>query len=669
MKNQRRKIIAIILLVLILILGGASVFVATRISTAKPVAPTAPASQPKAGVQCTAPSTCTAGSTCPTGYTLVSGAENCATGQVCCTPPAAAAGNWVGSAACTITAAIGQPACTPRPGCLDATPACKPATPAAGYCPFLSCPNGKTIYKNVADNTAGTYNMDAANQLTGSGIVLNPGQMYVYAVSYTTDKPGVTGTDNNNGINSATITDTLDSRLTFVDSTKKADGTPACTATGGVVTCSLDKNAVANNGVVAFRVKVSDTAATGSLVNTAAINSVSTGTSVVQCLNTGSVATAPTVSLACKTASALNQDGTTLINTLNKNQTFQYSFDLVNNGNSVANNVTLTDVLAADKLIFVSGTGCTYNDANKTVTCTTNLNAGETKKVTFTVKTSGTLVDQETIANTATVNLSTAPAGSTGSQCEKDLVVATSNVSAVKNAYRDNTNNQAGVYQLTDAIDSVSKSQIFVYSIELQNTGTGTASGVAIADPLTGQGQDQLTLIDRDPRCEYSTTEKLINCHMDLQPGANDRIAFRVQVSSSVANGDAIKNIGKVVAPGQELTVEKDLTVSTVLGCNNTCTADTECTSGFVCDPTSKKCRNTSCLSAESCVCPATVTQAPPRVVVITQAPAPVTTAAPVAQATQAPQALPSTGILDIPGVAAFGGGLVMAIVGLLLAL
>jgi len=48
MNNKKKKIIAIVLIILLLVLGGVAVFVATRISTQKPVAPTAPESKPEA---------------------------------------------------------------------------------------------------------------------------------------------------------------------------------------------------------------------------------------------------------------------------------------------------------------------------------------------------------------------------------------------------------------------------------------------------------------------------------------------------------------------------------------------------------------------------------------------------------------------------------------------
>ena len=104
-----------------------------------------------------------------------------------------------------------------------------------------------------------------------------------------------------------------------------------------------------------------------------------------------------------------------------------------------------------------------------------------------------------------------------------------------------------------------------------------------------------------------------------------------------------------------------DLAISTVVGCNNTCTADSECVAGLSCDPSTDKCRRPTCSEASNCNCPVAPTEEP------TAPPARATYVA--QQRTVQPTVLPETGILDFPGIAAFGGGLLLAIVGILLAL
>jgi len=143
-----------------------------------------------------------------------------------------------------------------------------------------------------------------------------------------------------------------------------------------------------------------------------------------------------------------------------------------------------------------------------------------------------------------------------------------------------------------------------------------------------------------------------------------------------------IKNIATVVSGDQNLTVEKDLTISTIVGCNTPVLRMPSVLPVMYVIQLPKM-QNKQLSDDESCVCPETITEAPtPTVTQARQNSGSDSNSGPdndrntssgnnrntssVAEATQAPQNLPSTGILDIPGVTAFGGGLIMAIVGLL---
>ena len=112
--------------------------------------------------------------------------------------------------------------------------------------------------------------------------------------------------------------------------------------------------------------------------------------------------------------------------------------------------------------------------------------------------------------------------------------------------------------------------------------------------------------------------------------------------------------------PGDgEIDASLELSISTVVGCNQNCSSDDECISGLTCDLDTSKCRRPACADASSCNCPTERVVAESTVVptrVITQRP-------------PQPTVLPETGILDFPGAVAFGGGLLMAVVGILLAL
>jgi len=240
-----------------------------------------------------------------------------------------------------------------------------------------------------------------------------------------------------------------------------------------------------------------------------------------------------------------------------------------------------------------------------------------------------------------------------------------------KEAYKDESGNKAGVYTLTSTTNNVSKDEIFVYRIRIENNTDATLSGVKITDRLNGENQDILTFMDADNGCSYTASDRTLTCDgITIQPKARTQRAFRVKVGSGATNGAVIKNTSMVTYQGTTKEGKKDVTVSSVVGCKHTCTTDAECSSGLVCDETTNSCRKEACTTSESCVCPtATATQAPttPRPTrAATEAPTEAPTET-VAEAT--PTILPETGILDIPGVAAFGGGLILAVVGILLAL
>jgi hypothetical protein len=264
-----------------------------------------------------------------------------------------------------------------------------------------------------------------------------------------------------------------------------------------------------------------------------------------------------------------------------------------------------------------------------------------------------------------------------------------------KRAYFDESTNTPGNYTLKTQIDKVSKNQVFVYTIVVKNVGDATASGVVVTDTLTGQKQDMLTFVDIESKCTYTAADKKVSCiDQSFDPDESKTFSFRMKVVEGAVNGDVIKNVAKVTLGNDTKTAEKDLLISTVVACDHVCTTDSECGSSLKCDTTSGKCRNTACLTATTCNCPvapkkqcsetcsvnsecATGLVCDPTTLMCRKAACLATanclcitaTPTPTAKPTLEPTILPETGILDFPGVAAFGGGLLLAVVGILLAL
>ena len=414
----------------------------------------------------------------------------------------------------------------------------------------------------------------------------------------------------------------------------------------------------------------------------------------------------------------------TEISTVNRNQTFVYAIYLKNiTSTAITKKVYIKDSLKEEnqaKLVFVdTSSACTYVEANnRTVLCENiKLNPGQQKVFAFRVKAKGSIVGGEVIKNkadvwfsgnqsrNATKNLTVnacvptkvitckpdcptecGKVSSSISTCTNSCGVATTKACAATTACTDDLEVTkkaykyvGGTYAYTTEIDTVAKNQTFLYAIAIENLGEVDATNINITDTLNGEKQDQLTFVDAKSGCTYSASERKVKCDgLTVKAGEKEVYAFKVKVANGAVNGDIIKNAAIINASGTDINAANELTISTVVGCDHTCTGDSECSSRLVCDTSTNKCRKEACMAEDTCSCPV-ITTAPTRrpVVVRTPAPtreveeigvteAPLPTERPVAAA---PTVLPEAGILDFPGVAAFGGGLMLAIIGILLAL
>lgn len=250
--------------------------------------------------------------------------------------------------------------------------------------------------------------------------------------------------------------------------------------------------------------------------------------------------------------------------------------------------------------------------------------------------------------------------------------VCTEDLQVTKKSYKY----VGGSYAYTTEIDTVAKNQTFIYAITIENTGDVDATDINITDTLNGDKQDQLTFVDAKSGCTYSASERKVTCNgVTVKAGEENVYAFKVKVANEAVNGDIIKNVAMFNAVGVDISATNELTISTVVGCNHTCTGDSECSSGLVCDTSANKCRKEACTEEDTCSCPV-ITTAPTTRPIVIRTPAPTgVVIPPVPLSTEGPVAiveptvLPEAGILDFPGVAAFGGGLMLAIIGILLAL
>lgn len=269
---------------------------------------------------------------------------------------------------------------------------------------------------------------------------------------------------------------------------------------------------------------------------------------------------------------------------------------------------------------------------------------------------------------------------STISTCKDSCGVATtkaceatdacaSDINLTKVTYKNESSSNPSSYT---EISTVSKNQTFIYAILVENKGEVDATGINVTDTLNGDHQDQLSFVNAGAGCTYSASDKKVTCNgLSVKAGETKQYNIRVKVGPDAVNGDIIKNTAVAAVGGTDISATNEVTISTIVGCNHVCTTDEECSSGLICDAATGKCRKDACVEDDTCVCAVAPTARPTVVRVVTQRV--VTEAAAPAErpvvVVAEPTVLPETGILDFPGVAAFGGGLLLAVVGILLAL
>jgi len=267
--------------------------------------------------------------------------------------------------------------------------------------------------------------------------------------------------------------------------------------------------------------------------------------------------------------------------------------------------------------------------------------------------------------------------------CLPDLSITTK-------AYQDNAKNKPGVYFIEKKTSKVSRDQYFVYTMEVKNSGTGSAKNFKISDTLTGQNQNMITFVDSEDNCSFDYPSKKLTCEIEnLAPRGVVNPKFRVMVNQLALNGKVIRNSAKVNYNNKIRESSTDVLISSIVSCNEFCTSDSECIAGLACDVFSNKCRRPTCSKDTSCSC---ITPKP--TATATKAPTATITVAPTDSAIDFPDSslttptikvteelladevvveeidqLPQTGIFDAPQTAVLGGGLLLAILGLFLAL
>lgn len=256
--------------------------------------------------------------------------------------------------------------------------------------------------------------------------------------------------------------------------------------------------------------------------------------------------------------------------------------------------------------------------------------------------------------------------------CYPNLIVATK-------VYEDDSRNSEGEYFITKETSKVSRDQVVIYTMEVENTGEGSSSNMEISSTLTGQNQNFLNFVDTEDRCKFDYPTKKVSCKISyLAGGGEEKLKFRVKIDGKTPNGRVIRNTVRLTYGTKSKEASVSVLTSSKVNCNELCGSDSECSTGLTCDVFSNTCRKVACTKESSCIC--TVATATPTKIITTTAPT--ETVSPTEAefpddiamtetptVTEDVSQLPETGILDLPGTMTFGGGILLAILGILFAL
>lgn len=309
----------------------------------------------------------------------------------------------------------------------------------------------------------------------------------------------------NHGPSTATnvvVTDPLDTDLTFVSSDQ-------CDYDGGsrIVTCEITQITRDDTATVEFTVRTPDEEAT--VANTATVTATEAEEQISEDIPTD-VDPHADLSITKFGPASVARD-----------QVFQYSLTVTNNGPSTATGVSVVDTLPAG-VNYVSTPGDICSVTGNTVTCPlSDLAPGAISNVTLNVEATDDTENETPLENTATV-----------SSAIEDLIPGNDSDSVETAVFIDV---QLAVDKRATA-STVKEDEVFSYIIDVGNEGASTANGVVLTDSLP----DHVEFVDIDDGDWSCNTGSLptITCSPpgDILPGGETE-TIRIEVRATGVGG------------------------------------------------------------------------------------------------------------------------------------
>ncbi|MCH8991827.1 MAG: DUF11 domain-containing protein, partial [Acidobacteria bacterium] len=381
--------------------------------------------------------------------------------------------------------------------------------------------NNATVSGDVVDETAAndsdsefttvTREADLSVAKTDSPDPAIAGGQLTYTITVTNLGPS--------DASGVTVTDTLPAAVTFVSSTP---GSPDCTHSAGVVTCTLGDIAAGDSATVTITVTTDPSLAEGATIT-------NTASAVATELDPVTVNDSVTEDTRITREADLSVTKTDSPDPVVAGETLTYTITVTNLGPSDASGVTVTDLLPAEAT-FVSSTPGSPDCAHSAGVVTCDLGgiaAGDSATVTITVTTDPSLAEGATITNTASAAATEPdPATANDSVTEDTTITREADLSIAK----------------SDDIDPAIAGGPLTYTITVTNLGPSDASGVTVTDTLPAG-----TTFVSGVGCTVASG--VVTCDLgDIAVGANATATITVTTDPSLAEGATITNQASAAA-------------------------------------------------------------------------------------------------------------------------
>jgi len=394
-------------------------------------------------------------------------------------------------------------------------------------CTSANCSSGITdgsIMSFVAQNPPSNPVLAVTKTDDDADNSVTPGQVITYTVTIT-NTGGVTGT--------TSFTDTIPTGLgTPTNFSSSNCGTPSNGYSAPTLTVSSLTITNVDPCIVTYATTVNTPLNQGTtLTNSVDVATANEGGNNPAAVTADTLTVDATPNLSTSTKSVADNNG----GSVEPGDTLTYTITVINTGDGRATGVAVTDTIdsGTQNLTNVTRTNCGSSTNSSTGTALNvtgvTVNVGTNCVITFDVTVKNPLNNNTAIANTATITAATE--GGVGATPSSTTLYTVATPALVVTHSEDDTDNL------------VAPSQLVTYTITIQNTGNGQATGISAASTVDSDatlGTGSFGYTNCGSPSNTSTTSALALSTITVAAGATCTITYSATVKSNATNGATI---------------------------------------------------------------------------------------------------------------------------------